>query len=48
MLLELGIPWDPNAAAVLLSGNKKVPLAEGQPLLVAGAGTAPQICQDDF
>lgn len=48
MLLELGIHWDPNAGAVpQLSCNKKVKLAEGQPLLVAGVGTALQIGQDD-
>lgn len=49
MLLELGIHWDPdNAGAVPLCPNKKVELAEGQPLLVAGVGTAFQIWQDDF
>lgn len=42
-MLGLGIHWDPDAGAALLSPNKKVRLAEGQPLLVAGAGTARQI-----
>lgn len=49
MLLELGFQWDPdNAGAVPLCRNKKVTLAEGHPLLVAGVGTAFQIRQDDF
>lgn len=49
MLLELGIHWDPDhAGAVPLCRNKKVKLAEGQPLLVAGGGTTFQIWQDDF
>lgn len=49
MLLELSIRWDPDdAGAAPLRRNKKVKLAGGQPLLVAGGGTAFHICQDDF
>lgn len=49
MLLELGIHWEPdNGGAVPLCRNKKVKLAKGQPLLVAGIGTAFQIWQEDF
>lgn len=49
MLLELGIHWDPDdAGAGPLCRNKKVKLAGGQPLLVAGGGTAFHISQDDF
>ena len=36
------LPW-PGVGSALLRHNKKVRLAEGQPLLVAGVGTALQI-----
>jgi len=42
MLLELGI-LSPDVGSALLGHNKKVKLAPGQALLVAGVGTALQI-----